>query len=385
MFGCITCSPVDRTEECFEQLFGAFLFYGINRDANVTRAIPLSIYQRHPLTRGNVTLASADFNDPPIVHDGWSTNYEDLSSDARHDLESLVDAAEDLVINIVRSTSILEFLGHPLSDKSSGSFPVEVIEALARNKAAYSGFDNELDQCAFSDYFIGDDICTNWDECTPTIPSLPINDRELLRDLVFKSFVSSYHMADTCQVDAVVDKGSLAVKGVGAGLYISDLSILPRSVDMHSMMTAMSLGLLMGDSIDAVPTGGEYEIFPIALALICVTTVIMLLTVWIISVCQSKWYKKIGREDTITRRPSLTNIWGNSNEKKDMPSTLMTWESVSCSYEQGREKQPIHTLFNSFGSLKEGEVTAILGPSGASKSTLLDILSGRKSVGNIGE
>ena len=34
--------------------------------------------------------------------------------------------------------------------------------------------------------------------------------------------------------------------------------------------------------------------------------------------------------------------------------------------------------------MREGEVTAIMGPSGASKSTLLDILAGRKSVGAIG-
>jgi len=64
---------------------------------------------------------------------------------------------------------------------------------------------------------------------------------------------------------------------------------------------------------------------------------------------------------------------------------LMKWSKVSCTYNKGsgKSKKSITTLCNSFGYMKEGEVTAIMGPSGASKSTLLDILAGRKSVGAI--
>jgi ABC-type polysaccharide/polyol phosphate transport system ATPase subunit len=94
-----------------------------------------------------------------------------------------------------------------------------------------------------------------------------------------------------------------------------------------------------------------------------------------------------GLSTRISSSPSLTHIWGDySFDDEDTSGTiLMKWENVSCSYDFGKSKVPTTTLHNNSGVLKEGEVTAVLGPFGASKSTLLDILSGRKSLGNIGK
>jgi ABC-type multidrug transport system fused ATPase/permease subunit len=169
------------------------------------------------------------------------------------------------------------------------------------------------------------------------------------------------------------------------------MSVLARPVDSHPVMTAMAIGLLLGENTPALPSGDEeYAIFPIAFTLSCLTIVAGLFVIWIITMYTKKEGASESTDDdpstSISRRPSLTHIWGDiSSGDNDASGTiLMKWKDVSCSYNLGKGKLPTTTLHNNSGVLKEGEVTAILGPSGASKSTLLDILSGRKSLGNIG-
>eukprot|EP00538_Stauroneis_constricta_P000474 CAMPEP_0119571830 /NCGR_PEP_ID=MMETSP1352-20130426/44316_1 /TAXON_ID=265584 /ORGANISM="Stauroneis constricta, Strain CCMP1120" /LENGTH=899 /DNA_ID=CAMNT_0007621513 /DNA_START=76 /DNA_END=2775 /DNA_ORIENTATION=- len=83
---------------------------------------------------------------------------------------------------------------------------------------------------------------------------------------------------------------------------------------------------------------------------------------------------------------------------QDLPPALLSWQNVSCSYPVKKSSaattsndanddddviQEVQTLHNAHGVLRSTELVAIMGGSGGGKSTLLDILSGRKSLGNI--
>uniref|UniRef100_A0A7S3V5X4 ABC transporter domain-containing protein n=1 Tax=Chaetoceros debilis TaxID=122233 RepID=A0A7S3V5X4_9STRA len=423
--GCGVCDVKHRTPACIEQMLGALLFYGMGRDSNIAFYY---VAQRRPLTRGNVTLASADFRDPPIVHDGWSMEYEELTASNKHDLDVFVDAVQDLVVDFLRNTTLIERLGQSSGSTNEGPFLGELTEAYFDARMAIAGLDDELDQCTFLDYFkIADTFCTNWDECTPSIPSFPRNDRRKVRDIVFKTLASSQHMAGTCKAGAVVDKGTLSVMGV-QGLYIGDLSVVTEPVDTHPMMTAMALGLLLGESTDRVPSA-DFEATPVIMALLGIATVAGLFFLWACTwIRQSIISQPFRHEDMehvepqsffdifaqngsqqrkvdgaielgnvgteLTPQPADNSdgagIDVSSQQDTSMPGgkrpRLMKWSNVSCVYHTktpGKSKKSITTLFNNSGCMREGEVTAIMGPSGAAKSTLLDILAGRKSVGAI--
>ncbi len=147
-----------------------------------------------------------------------------------------------------------------MNDKTAGAFPDETIESIKNTVTAASTFNNELDQCIFSDTWVDDNVCRNWEDCIPSSPPLPTNNSNYLRDVVLNGLMSAYHMVGTCEVDEVVQRGTLEVKGVD-GLYISDMSVLARPVDTHPLMTAMTLGLLLGENTPALPSRDEqYEV-----------------------------------------------------------------------------------------------------------------------------
>ena len=63
---------------------------------------------------------------------------------------------------------------------------------------------------------------------------------------------------------------------------------------------------------------------------------------------------------------------------------IMSWKDLSCSYPAKRSGEAdITTLSNVTGHIKYKELVAIMGGSGGGKSTLMDILSGRKTIGTI--
>eukprot|EP00957_Ditylum_brightwellii_P157794 12009921-Ditylum_brightwellii.AAC.1 len=85
-------------------------------------------------------------------------------------------------------------------------------------------------------------------------------------------------MSGTCKAGDVVKKETLAMKGV-QGLYISDLSVLSQPADIHPMMTAMSLGIVLGNSTLSVPSG-SHETFPVIVSIVC-SVVVACLMVWV--------------------------------------------------------------------------------------------------------
>jgi len=113
--GCNSCAPVNRTDACIEQMFAALSFYGSGRDSSL---LPIYVAQRYPLTRGTVSLASSNYNDNPTVDDGWDLVLEDLSPDARHDLDVLVEGLMELVLNIISDSSLLYTFGYLLTGKT---------------------------------------------------------------------------------------------------------------------------------------------------------------------------------------------------------------------------------------------------------------------------
>jgi len=177
----------------------------------------------------------------------------------------------------------------------------------------------------------------------------------------------------------------------------------------------MSLGVVLGNSVQSVPVG-DYELFPVLLSVEC-TAVVLALVIWIVvttSMAKLRSRSNLKKEETdynlqtfpadqfvdneeakpkiqtaylyiddtgsiglsIQSSEKSTNVPIQASILDDTRASLMQWSDVSCTYDSGKNKKPVTTLFSNFGCLKEGEVTAIMGPSGASKSTL-------KSVGSI--
>ncbi len=65
----------------------------------------------------------------------------------------------------------------------------------------------------------------------------------------------------------------------------------------------------------------------------------------------------------------------------DTNSNILSWNAVTCTYVQGKNSSCV--LKNASGSLAPGNFMAIMGSSGGGKSTLLDIISGRKNIGKV--
>jgi len=62
---------------------------------------------------------------------------------------------------------------------------------------------------------------------------------------------------------------------------------------------------------------------------------------------------------------------------------IMSWSELSCSY-PSKKGDDIKTLSAVTGHIRYKELVAIMGGSGGGKSTLMDILSGRKTLGKLG-
>ena len=91
-----------------------------------------------------------------------------------------------------------------------------------------------------------------------------------------------------------------------------------------------------------------------------------------------------------TFAPSLNNIQeGDAAEVIEETmikeeEAILSWKELSCSYPSKRSGEPnITTLSNVTGHIRYQELVAIMGGSGGGKSTLMDILSGRKTLGNL--
>ena len=399
--GCCLCDPIDRTDSCREDILGGLLLYGgANRESNEPPyLLPYFVAQRRPRTRGSVTIASSDFSKDPIVHDGWSKMYENLSPDAMHDLEIFVNGARDLVMDLIQNSGLLYDLGFNETSliPHAGNFSSRLVDTLLHYNAQAKNQVMESNGCDILNLerFPFRDLCLSWDKCVPTFPPLP-KDESNLKKRVFESLSSSYHMQGTCRVGDVVEKETMAVIGV-QGLYIADLSVVLHPVDIHPMMTAMSIGMTVGKMTESVPIG-RLEPFPVVLSIVCMIVVACLM-LW--SIIRSNL---LSQEHTTDTKPSMTSHPApldevccavseeeqrfEDHDKKHLldhgkSRALMQWTSVSCSYEGGSSVKAATTLIDNFGSLNEGEITAIMGPSGASKSTILDILAGRKSTGTI--
>mmetsp|Transcript_34079 Transcript_34079/g.69557 ORF Transcript_34079/g.69557 Transcript_34079/m.69557 type:complete len:315 (+) Transcript_34079:79-1023(+) len=91
-----------------------------------------------------------------------------------------------------------------------------------------------------------------------------------------------------------------------------------------------------------------------------------------------------------TFAPSLNNIQeGDAAEVIEETmineeEAILSWKELSCSYPSKRSGEPnITTLSNVSGHIRYQELVAIMGGSGGGKSTFMDILSGRKTLGNL--
>ena len=402
--GCAyTCPPNGRTEECVTKMTSALMLYGMNLKSELPYLAVNEVFQSRPRVRGYVTIESASYKDHPAVYDGWNKTIEHLSPDALRDLKSIASGVQNLVVDAIRDGGLLDNLGHSLSSESieEGSFTNELIDILLAYHYMMSS-DTSTTMTDLTTEWCKSDVshlpCTTWEICVPTVPQLP-NDFEDLSKVVFEGLSSSYDASGTCKVGDVVDKGTLAVQGVH-GLYITDLSVLTESVDAGDpMLTAMSIGILMGNATKEIPTG-TYEIFPVIFSIFCIAIVFVFLSIWLVSSFISRRQSSTANSTNGSSAPLTSNNNGSIRSildtrgecdtvltKDDDKNTLLVWKDVSCSYTTSNgcwnKSDPIMTLRGSSGALKEGEITAIMGPSGSCKSTLLDILAGRKSVGDV--
>ena len=185
----------------------------------------------------------------------------------------MVDAVQNGTVNIIKKTGRTEGLGHPSSNYTVNS-PQKTSSAINEILAQISGTAQELERCTLSCFL--NTTCSSWDDCIPTIPPLP-NHRKELRGIVLEFLGSSHHISGTCKAGDVVERETLAVKGV-SGLYISDLSVVTKAVDIHPMMTAMSIGAVVGNTIEGVPKN-DYEVFPVVIAMQCLI-IVFALVIW---------------------------------------------------------------------------------------------------------
>lgn len=72
-----------------------------------------------------------------------------------------------------------------------------------------------------------------------------------------------------------------------------------------------------------------------------------------------------------------------SSQGEDDAVLTYCFENLSCVVPLQTKKRSLKVLDGICGALSSGQVLAILGPSGAGKTSLLDILAGRKTVGAI--
>jgi ABC-type multidrug transport system ATPase subunit/ABC-type multidrug transport system permease subunit len=83
------------------------------------------------------------------------------------------------------------------------------------------------------------------------------------------------------------------------------------------------------------------------------------------------------------RRESIRAHYWNTLEHRRIPATI-SFRKISCYINSGLGgKSQKQILFDIDGGAKPGQITAIMGPSGGGKTTLIDILSGRKNIGKI--
>ena len=353
---CGTCKPVDRTESCFEQMAGALMFYGSGtRQSPYT--LPFSVNQRFPGTRGNITLASSNYEDSPLVHDGWSMTMEELSDAASKDFDILVEGVREHIIDMVKNTTLLKQLG--LNNVTTGNFSAELQNFINSNEKDIEDASIQLDQCKFASGPMND--CSSWDECIPTVPlRLPINNDKALREVVFNSMASDWHMVGTCKVGEVVKKSTMEVIGV-KNLYVSDVSVLAEAVDTHPMMTAMSLGIIFGNNTEPVPIG-DFEMFPVVLSATCCALILAMPLIFLV---HAFWKKVKGSRNSADYRSLKQTMAKSARSLRALSTsqtTIMEWRDVSCTYETKSKK--VTTLFNNKGRITSGELTALMGPSG---------------------
>lgn len=350
------------------------MFYGSGYHDTGPHYLPITVVARYPETRGNITLASSSYKDNVIVQDGWSTNINDLKIPALNDFNDIVEGVQDQIIKFLQETSILEKLGTISNSTLNGEFSTELQDFIATSQDQRQKASELLDECKFNENPLGD--CVSTDTCVPTTPSLPVNDSTALREIVFNSLGSTWHMTGTCRVGDVVKKGSLEVIGV-KNLHISDLSILDETVDTHPFMTAMVIGITVGDNTSPVQSG-NFEYFPVILSTFCCVIILLIPCILIFKVMYGKLKKKRKVTDYRSLRESMArSLRAQATEEV----TILEWKDVCCSYETKAGTKT--TLLNNTGKIVSGELTALMGPSGSSKSTLLDILAGRKSEGRI--
>lgn len=352
---CQTCAPIHRSNLCGAQVLAAAMFYGSGYQDTGPHYLPINVIGRYPQTTGNITLASASYEDDVIVHDGWSTNIDDLKTSALNDFNAIVEGVEDQIIRFVRETSILKKLGTvALNATLNGEYSMELQDFIFTSQAQRLKASELLDQCNFYENPLGD--CVSKDTCLPTSPSLPLNDSAVLREIVFNTLGSTWHMSGTCRVGDVVKKGSMEVIGV-KNLHISDLSILDEIVDTHPFMTAMSIGLLIGDNTSPIQSG-NFEYFPLILSTFCCIAILLFVCILIITPIYERLKKDRKVIDHRSNRKSLTwSLCAESTGKK----TIMEWTNVTCSYKKKASTNT--TLFNNTGKIISGELTALMGPS----------------------
>ena len=317
--------------------------------------MPINVVGRYPETRGNVTLASSSYEDNVIVNDGWSTSIDELQSPALNDFNTIVEGVQDQIIRFMRETSILEKLGTvALNASLNEEFSAELQEFLTASQDQRLKASELLDECKFNENPLGD--CMSMDTCIPTHPSLPVNDSEVLREIVFNSLGSTWHMSGTCRVGDVVEKGSMEVIGV-KNLHIADLSILDETVDTHPLMTAMVIGLTVGENTSPVQSG-NFEYFPVILSTFCFIIILLLPCILIIKAIYDKLKNKKKMTDFRSLRQSMAR---SLRAQATEAVTIMKWRNVSCSYATKAASKT--TLFNNSGKIVSGELTALMGPS----------------------
>ena len=355
---CGMCAPKDRNVSCGDQILAALLFYGSGMHTGGPHYIPFGITPRFPGTRGNVTLASSNYEDAPVVHDGWSESYEDLSTEAARDFDVLVDGVQRHLINMVKHTDLLQNLGLESNGTFTGRYSQALQDVIIASQEAHEIMLERFDKCEFAS-MNAYSSCTSWDECIPSNPTLPVNDHSALRGIVFDSLGSSWHMVGTCRVSDVVQKGSMEVIGV-KNLYISDLSVLGEAVDTHPQMTAMALGLIVGTNTPPI-SSGTFEYFPVILAAACCTVMLAFPLILIFRATLRRKSDRGEKNDVDGNNPRLV-MTGSAMPARSMAKVqIMEWSGVSCTYET-KEKAKT-TLFKNSGQIISGELTALMGPS----------------------